>query len=1161
MKNKVLIIFLVMLVLAAGIAIIARIGINKPNARPESASFLDATAAAGGFGHTLAIKGDRTVWAWGLNEYGQLGDGTTDNRDTAMPIASLTDIIAVAGGFDHSMALAADGAVWAWGSNEYGQLGDETTYRRTVPAEVTRLPQAQAIAAGRSHSLALMKDGTVWGWGANDVGQLGNGTTGKQQRAGTVNGISNVVAIASGRDHSVALKVDGTVWTWGGNTFGQLGDGTTKNRTSAAQVAGLTDIVAIACGYDHTVALRSDGTVWSWGANDSGQLGDGTLENRREPVQVMGISEVMALSAGHRHTLALLKNGKVKAWGSNLHYQLGRLFTIQTAEPVEITGFNNTVTSVASGGYHVIAIAGDHTLRSWGHNKFGQLGNSTRDYQRAPVPALFLSGSASLAKKDAEQTNSGGKTSIVMTACGRSHSAALLDDGTVWAWGDNFYGQLGDVNRRVNRSLPQPVPGISNVTAVSAGNGFTLALKRDGTVWAWGYNELRQLGDGSKVQSRVEPVQVEGLTGVVGISTSGFVSLAIKKDGTVWTWGLTFSGGENTPSPAPAQVAGLASIIAVSSGHKHYLALAGDGTVWSYGNNEFGQLGDGTAVERHNPVRVANLTDVVAVAAGTRHSIALKKDGTLWAWGSILEGKITNLLDNSALTPVQHSGLVDIVAIAAGDGRSVALKRDGSILNCFWRIAEQAGSDAAASGHLAIAISGLSEMTQLSIGERHMLGVKKDGTLWAWGSNEYGQLGDGSDVSSGPGAASPHDRAAGRPAGRVREFAYNPEVRTAPSGNNIASLSTGGAHSALLMADGTVWTWGDNSYSQLGIRSDRTINGRSARAASHAEIPFPLSGQTGIKAVDAGPFHSLAVKNDGTVIEWGRSYDDVIYEQQYEKRLGSMGVSDWIQHSRDISSGRARPGKAMNNPVGELGDVMAVSSGSGFSLALKQDGTVWAWGVNAFGQLGDGTTVSRKVPKPVNGLTEIVAISAGDAYSLALQGDGTVWAWGVTAYKIEGKKMVPHITAAPVHIPDMADVASIAAGFEPLALLRDGSVHTCWQKVRPDPKIFIPARITEIDNAQAISAKGMQALVLGTNGHVTVFKYSWKGNNDGSMESLRVTEPFEELSDAVVVSAGVSHSLATKRDGSLWVWGINESGQLGDATKIHSTAPIPVRFL
>ena len=331
-------------------------------------------------------QGTLAVWAFGGNNYGQLGNGTTINRTTPVQVKDpggvgfLTGVGAIAGGRYHSLALK-DGTVWAWGFNDSGQLGDGTTINRTTPVQVSGLTGVAAIASGYGHSLALKTDGTAWAWGQNNGGQLGNGTstifgattTPVQvcESGGCSNGyLTGVAAIAGGFFHSLALKTDGTVWAFGVNSTSQLGDGTTAIlRNTPVQVCAsggcsngyLTGVSAIAGGSSNSLALKTDGTVWAWGLNTGGQLGDGTTTNKNTPVQVLGLTGVSAIASGLFHFL-VLKDGTAWAWGSNSRGQLGDGTTTFRATPVQVkglvgVGFLTGVAAIAGGEYHSLALA------------------------------------------------------------------------------------------------------------------------------------------------------------------------------------------------------------------------------------------------------------------------------------------------------------------------------------------------------------------------------------------------------------------------------------------------------------------------------------------------------------------------------------------------------------------------------------------------------------------------------------------------------------------------------------------------------------------------------------------------------------------------------------------------------------------------------------
>ena len=411
-----------------------------------------------------------------------------------------------------------------------------TTVTITAPATV----QAYFV------ELAAPPSGTVWAWGLNTSGELGDGTSGTNRLnpVQTV-GLSNVTAILGGNSRGMALDTNGNVWTWGWNGSGQLGDGTTITRLTPVRVSSISNITAIAMGLNHTVALQNNGTVWAWGGNNYGAIGDGTRgTNRVSPLQVLGLSNVTAIATGDYETYAVKSNATVWAWGYNNSGQSGDgTGGTYRLSPVQVLGLSN-VTAITVGrnsgsGDYVLARKDDSTVWAWGANQFGQLGNGTNTASYAtptPTPAQV---------KLADGSALSNVTTVVAAP---DHALALKNDGTAWAWGNNSAGQLGDGTSGNKRRNPVQVLGLTNVTAIAGGYN-SYALNGDGTVSGWGPNS-GFLGDGTS-SARLAPVTISGISNVIAIDAG---MMALKSDHTVWAWGTTVGDGTTTLRMAPVQV-------------------------------------------------------------------------------------------------------------------------------------------------------------------------------------------------------------------------------------------------------------------------------------------------------------------------------------------------------------------------------------------------------------------------------------------------------------------------------------------------------------------------------------------------------------------------------------------------------------------------------
>jgi alpha-tubulin suppressor-like RCC1 family protein len=727
---------------------------DQPPALPQGA-LAAGPAISANWLHTCALTPEGGVRCWGSNQFGQLGDGTTDSRLTPVNVRNLTrGVTAVSGGRNHTCALTTGGGVQCWGGNEFGQLGDGTTETRLVPVDVMGLTSGvQAISSGYEHTCALTTGGGVKCWGSNEDGQLGDGTTEDRLSPTDVNGLtSGMAAVSAGEVHTCALTTGGGVRCWGSNADGQLGDGTTIDRLSPVDVSGLAGgVTAVDLGAVHTCALTTGGGVKCWGANWNGQLGDGATTDRLTPVDVSGLtSGVGAISAGSFHTCAVTTGRGLKCWGDNWLGQLGDGATTDRLTPVDVKGLTSGVAAVSGGGGHTCALTAAGGIKCWGLNEDGQLGDGTQGRTLTPTAVTGL--------------NSG----VTAISSGYAHTCALAPGGSVNCWGSNEVGQLGD-GTLDSRWVPSAVDGLtSGVAAVAAGGEHTCALTTGGGVKCWGGNRLGQLGDGT-TQDRQAPVNVIGLTsGVKAIAAGGNHTCALTTIGGVKCWGNNLGGqlGDGTTETrlSPVAVVGLTSGIgAIIVGDGHTCALTAGGGVKCWGRNTSGPVGDGTTEDRLSPVDVVGLTSgVQAIAGGYSSTCALTtgaptkgvpttgvptKGFGVKCWGNNSDGQLGDGTTQNRLTPVDVKGLTSGIKTITGGGSHTCALTTGVEALC-WGDNEygQLGDGTTETRLSPVGVKTLAGGETISAGEYHTCAITTGGLTTGvgaqcWGLNQSGQLG------------------------------------------------------------------------------------------------------------------------------------------------------------------------------------------------------------------------------------------------------------------------------------------------------------------------------------------------------------------------------------------------------------------------------------
>jgi len=694
-----------------------------------------ALAVGAGDNHTCAIRSDGTAWCWGSNAFGQLGDGTTDDRITPVEVvpssgAKLPRFTAIVGGDTHTCALGIDHTVWCWGHNDSGQLGNGgngSTSDFHDAVQVSNLSGATAIASGAAHTCAIA-GGSVSCWGNNAAGQIGNNGTVNVSQPQTVSGLSNVMVIAAGGFSTCAIDGQNQLWCWGDNGHGQLADGSRTQRLSPnpAMVQGAAG-VAVGDGFSCVLAVpTSGGGVTCFGLNNIGQIGTPVDSGDHLNGSSIGFKGAAVSVVARTDFACLIDTEKqVWCWGDNEDFQLADATAEDRLVPVQ-TGFHDAAAVVAGGG-HTCALSTAGGITCSGYNGRGQLGNGRRTSQATP------------------HVVSGIQNAVAVSAGGFS-TCATLADGTAMCWGGNDQGDLGD-GTVISRSHPAPVSTLAGVEQLATGLSHACAVTQ-GTALCWGANNNGQLGDMTNY-TRGDPLPVSGLTGVTQIDAGGNNTCAVA-GGAVSCWGQGGVGqlGDGAPADVNAPVSVLMlkpHVSAVTVGDGHACAIQADTTVSCWGAGGGGQLGDGNfAGSSSLPVVASDLSGVDHVVAAAGFTCAHTADRNVWCWGGADRGALGFTVNHNVGTPTLLTTLTGATKVDAGGSHACAIK--DSALTCwganfFGEVGDGSHDDRGTP--VALTMPGGVAVADVSAGEMHTCAALTDGSVTCWGDDRFGQLGDG----------------------------------------------------------------------------------------------------------------------------------------------------------------------------------------------------------------------------------------------------------------------------------------------------------------------------------------------------------------------------------------------------------------------------------
>ncbi|MDT7506838.1 InlB B-repeat-containing protein [Bifidobacterium sp. H6bp22N] len=934
------------------------------------------------------------------------------------------------------------------------------------------------ISSGSNFILALGSDGNLYSWGSNGDGELGRDTS------STPNSIPGLVTApdgvrftqtSGGLGLSLALGSDGNIYSWGYNSEGQLGRDTSSKDSTPADRPGLVAPPAgvrftqVSAGFTHSFAFGSDGNLYSWGDNSDGQLGrdTGSAKYDTTPGKVplpAGVASFTQVSGGTFYSLAMGSDGNLYSWGTNTFGELGRdtgsARSDSTPRKVSIRTGVAKLTTISAKGWCSLAMDSDGNLYSWGYNLYGELGRKTDNPTINVVPVKV--------------TMPAGITRFIWFAEGTEHTLAMGSDGNLYSWGWDYYGQLGRENNNTSDSTPRKVmmpAGVSYIQA-SAGEAFSVAMGSDGNLYSWGDNESGQLGrdtgDSTQNTSSAKVAFPENPRPVsVSFGGTPGTNLTANADG---TWSVT----------TPQHAAGRTDVtISWSRNGQQPEALLNYKYLGSY-TVTFDSTGGKPIPDQQQ------ITEGQQAARPTTNP---SRDGFLFDGWFIKDAEGDSDVAYDFSQPV--TGNITLVAhwSPANTGDWSINPSKGNVLG---------------GQQTTITPPKLSRgirFNQVSAGgfqpgnwRGFSVGVASDGNAYAWGDNQYGQLGQDSKKTTlrNTPAAVP------LPDGADSSFTYT-------------QVAAGGAHVLAIGSDQTVYSWGANDRGQLG-------NG-SKTAQS---LPKPVKSADGqpFKAVQvsAGLADSAAIDTQGRVYTWGSEHDN----------------------SYTYSTAKLTPTLAQDPEGSSQGlHAVQVSVKWSFVMALDADGSIYTWGYNNWGQLGNNTTSSAYTTTPVTvpdpndtgKRLQATRISAGATHALAIGQDGTAWAWGANP---------------------------------------DGRLGDGTQTRRTAPKqVRNPKDSSKGFQVAQINAGMYHSLAIDTNG----LAWAWGWNYYGQLGTVssrlvptQVSSPASQGNTgtgftSAQISGGGIHSVAIGKDGNAYSWGANTYGQLGTEQRLEqSDTPILVAF-
>lgn len=598
------------------------------NPTPIKGGASDWTALEAGATHACAIHADGSLACWGSNNRGQVGDGTLENK-TEPTLVSAGPWSMVSAGSEFTCGVRGDGTLWCWGLNTSRQLGDGTTNNSSVPVQEKTLAADWAeVSAGNAYACGVKKDGTRWCWGTNSLGQGGDTTTSSITQPKGVDVETDWSDLRAGDFSACARRGGGALYCWGEGSVGQTAQqGNETLALAPASVGADTDWTALSVGLRFACGIRADGRLFCWGSATKAATGLGYSSDRSDPTAVGSETTWESVDTQLDDGCAIRKGGDLSCWGRNISGNLGDGTLVTRAEPAAV-GAGKVWSRVAVGRTHTCGIATDvgvNGLYCWGFDANGELGNGAGT-TNTPTPTLV-------------PATPGNTSAWKEVAAGFNHTCAIREDSTLWCWGRNAFGQLGDASTTTRSDPKQVLPmGAADWIDVAASGDFTCARRGAGALFCWGRNDGAHLGLGNINSPVTSPTQV-GAALYKAVDAGANHACAVAMDGALWCWGRNASGElglGNTVSPvlSPIQVGSDKDWARPVLGQGTFMcALKQGGALSCWGTNSFGQLGLGSTTSFTTPQKVSSVAGFSALSLGVDHACGVEGDGRLSCWG------------------------------------------------------------------------------------------------------------------------------------------------------------------------------------------------------------------------------------------------------------------------------------------------------------------------------------------------------------------------------------------------------------------------------------------------------------------------------------------------------------------------------------------------